>query len=107
MYTEVKKATIQALRDFFGKNVEFKITSKISDEIIEMFNEQIATHDRDELLVIKDEIERLLKHAASEYKKAKKLFKRGEITIDELIENEDNLTKLKNELEEINFKLRK
>ena len=104
----MKKTIIQALHDLFGKNVEFKITSKISEEISDMFTEQqeFVKNGRDELLMVKDKIERLLKYATSEHRRAKKLFKRGEITIDELIENEDKLIRLKNELDDINFKLR-
>lgn len=104
----MRKAVLEALHNFFGKNIDFKVTSKLSNGSFDMLDDQelVMLNKRDELMVVKDKIERLLRYATSEYKKAKKLFKRGEITIDELIENEEKLNKLRNELDEINFKLR-
>ena len=105
---KVKKTTVEALRNFFGKGVELKVTSKISDEISAMFSEQqaVSIKEHSELLAIKDKLERLIMYAANDYKKAKKLFKRGEVSKDELFECENRLIKLKNELDEINFKLK-
>lgn len=73
-----------------------------------MFSEQEATTAKEynELMIVKDNLERMIGYAESDYRKAKKLFKRGEISKDELIECENRLIKLKSELDEVNFKLK-
>jgi hypothetical protein len=105
----VKKSTLDQLRKFFGGDIEFRISSKIRQEIGELFKEAQAIHipERDQdLEMAKAELEKQLAIAKSDLKKAKKTFKRGEITRDVLFEYEYRLFEIRNQLDEINTKLR-
>jgi hypothetical protein len=105
----VKKSTLDQLRKFFGGDIEFRISSKIRQEIGELFKEAQSIHipERDQdLEIAKAELERQLDIAKSDLRKARKSFKRGEMTRDVLFEYEYRLFEIRNQLDEINTKLR-
>lgn len=105
----VKKSTLDQLRKFFGGDIEFRISSKIRQEIGELFKEAQSIHipERDQNLeMAKAELEQQLDIAKSDLRKARKSFKRGEMTRDVLFEYEYRLFEIRNQLDEINTKLR-
>jgi hypothetical protein len=105
----VKKSTLDLLRKFFGGDIEFRISSKIRQEISEIFKEAQTIHipERNEdLEMAKAELEKQLAIARADLKKAKKAFKRGNMTRDVLFEYEYRLFEIRNQLDEINTKLR-
>lgn len=106
--TDVKKATLDLLKRFFGEEIEFKISNKIRREIAEIFMEQQAheVSEEKDLLAAKAEIEKHINRAKTELKNARKLFKNGEIDRDTLFDYEFRLVELRAQLDEINAKLR-
>ena len=93
----VKKATLDSLIKFFGVDIEFRISSKIREEIKELFNEvQYNFEKKNNDLQI----------AKAELKKAKKEFNRGEINRDTLFDYEYRLIELRNQLDEVIAKLK-
>ena len=104
----MKKEVVDALYQIFGKEIEFKVTNKSSIDMLAVIDEQQIFYLKDyaRLLAIKEKLESMIKSTASDYKKAKKLFKNGDIPIDELLEYEQILNKLRNELDEVNSKLK-
>ncbi len=106
--TKVKKETLDNLRKFFGGDIEFRISSKIREEIREIFNEAQTKYDTrvKDLQLAKDALEKQITKSKSELKKAKKQFNRGEIDRDTLFDYEYRLVELRNQLDEILAKLK-
>lgn len=104
----VKKETLDMLRNFFGGEIEFRLSSKIRDEIKEIFNEVQYNFERknNDLQLAKAELEKLITKSKSELKKAKKSFNRGEIDRDALFDYEYRLIELRNQLDEVIAKLK-
>jgi len=106
---EVKKSTLDSLRKFFGGDIEFRISSKIRQEISEIFKEAQLIHipDRNkDLEMVKIELEKELAIANADLKKARKSFKKGEMDRDNLFEYEYRMFEIRNQLDEVNSKLR-
>jgi hypothetical protein len=106
---EVKKSTLDSLRKFFGGDIEFRISSKIRQEISEIFKEAQLIHipDRNkDLEMVKIELEKELAIAKADLKKARKSFKKGEMDRDTLFEYEYRMFEIRNQLDEVNSKLR-
>ena len=106
--TNVKKATLDSLRKFFGGDIEFRISSKIREEIKELFNEVQYNFEKknSDLQIAKAELEKLITKSKAELKKAKKAFSRGEIDRDTLFDYEYRLIELRNQLDEVIAKLK-
>ena len=106
--TNVKKATLDSLRKFFGGDIEFRISSKIREEIKELFNEVQYNFEKknNDLQIAKAELEKLITKSKAELKKAKKEFNRGEINRDTLFDYEYRLIELRNQLDEVIAKLK-
>ena len=104
----VKKATLDNLRKFFGGDIEFRISSKIREEIKEIFNEVQYNFEKknSDLQLAKAELEKLIAKSKTELKKAKKSFNRGEIDRDTLFDYEYRLIELRNQLDEVIAKLK-
>jgi|APFre7841882793_1041355.scaffolds.fasta_scaffold74389_2 FKBP-type peptidyl-prolyl cis-trans isomerase (trigger factor) len=105
--TPLKKATLESLKSFFGKEIELRISNKIRNEIAEIFKEQLEEGKEKEvnLLVIKAELERQINLAKTELRSAKKLYKKGEMNRDELFDYEFRLVELRMQLDDILNKL--
>lgn len=111
----MKKSTIEALRAFYGHDIEFRISEKrdkIREEIQQMFAENLiqpefAQSKLSNLIAAQQKLEKEILIVKSELKNAKKKFKRGSISRDELFETEFRLIELKSQLEEIIEKLKK
>jgi len=106
--TKVKKATLDSLRKFFGGDIEFRISSKIRDEIREIFKEVQYSYEskNEDLQLAKAELEKQITKAKSELKKAKKSFTRNEIDRDTLFDYEYRLVELRSQLDEVLAKLK-
>jgi DNA repair exonuclease SbcCD ATPase subunit len=109
----LKKTIIDALKSFYGKDIEFRISEKrdkISEEIHQMFaQEDIDTSSSRlcNLIAAREKLEREIVKAKSELKQAKKKFRRGEMDRDELFDFEFRLIELRSQLEEIIEKIKK
>jgi len=110
----LKKSTIEALKAFYGKDIEFRISQrrdKISEEIQQMFSDNIVEPKHGDricnLIAAKEKLEQEIIKARSELKNAKKKFKRGEMDRDTLFDFEYRLIELRSQLEEVIDKLKK
>lgn len=103
----VKKDTLDNLRKFFG-DVEFRISSKIREEINELFKDVQSkyTSKGNDLQMAKVALEKQITKAKSELKKAKKAFTRNEIDRDTLFDYEFRLVELRSQLDEVLAKLK-
>ena len=110
----MKKSTIEALRAFYGNDIEFRISQKrdrIAEEIQQMFRDNIIEPEGGQkisnLIAAREKIEKEIVKAKSELKNAKRKFKRGEIDRDTLFDFEYRLIELRAQLEEILEKIKR
>jgi hypothetical protein len=110
----LKKSILDALRAFYGDDIEFRIVKKrdiISEEIQQIFRENIVdtrlSGSFQNLIAAREKLEKEIVKSKSELKNAKKKFKRGEMDRDTLFEFEYRLIELKNQLEDILDKIKR
>ena len=106
---DLKKSTLDALHNFFGKSIELRVSDKIRNEIAEIFKEQLeyGRQTYDSLLAAKTELEKQINLAKTDLRNAKKLFKKGEMNRDTLFDYEYRIIELRLQLDEIINKLNK
>jgi len=103
----LKKTTLDALKNFFGKSIELRVSDKIRNEIAELFrdNSDYGREKGADLLIAKTEIEKQINLAKTDLRSAKKLYKKGEMDRDTLFDYEYRLVELRMQLDEILNKL--
>jgi FKBP-type peptidyl-prolyl cis-trans isomerase (trigger factor) len=103
----LKKATLDQLKTFFGKDIELRVSNKIRNEIADIFKEQLELGKESEvsLLVAKAELEKQVNLAKTDLRTAKKLYKKGEMDRDTLFDYEYRLVELRMQLDDIINKL--
>ena len=106
-FLPLKKTTLDALKNFFGKSIELRVSDKIRNEINEMFreNSEYCREKGADLLITKGEIEKQINLAKTDLRNAKKLYKKGEMDRDTLFDYEYRLVELRMQLDEIINKL--
>ena len=105
--TSLKKATLETLKAFFGKEIELRVSNKIRNEIAEIFreNSEYGKETESELILAKGQIEKQIDLAKSDLRGAKKLYKKGEIDRETLFDYEFRLVELRMQLDDILNKL--
>jgi hypothetical protein len=103
----VKKGVLDILKKFFGKSIELRVSSKIKNEIADMFKDQIdyGMETEAKILIAKAELEKQINLAKTDLRNAKKLYKKGDMDRDTLFDYEYRLVELRMQLDELLNKL--
>lgn len=94
-------------------DIKFSLKSVISDEIKTVFEYNINTNNHNNLSVLENleylliYLESELKHAKKKLSKIKRLYKKGEASIQEVNDNEIYVFEIEEEIEDIKHKLNK